>query len=692
MINKSCLLVVFLIINIFVFSQKLPKMEWAGSLSSASNDSISFLQLDQEGNVYMSGNFESELDLNVDTLKYNVKKSHGLQDIYITKTNVFGNQSWSKSIGGLGLDSVVGLSVIEDKIYLIGYFENEVDFGIKKVSASGKFGYFIATLDLRGNFIDVNTINFLNNRNYTFGKVVGEIAYFSGVINSTGSVFVEKRNLNGESIWIKQIGENDNIRLVKISNDEQGNVYLAGNFMGANIDFDPNTTKSMLTTSKDYQDGYIMKLNSNGDFLWVKQIDGVKNDYITSMAVRGNDIVLSGRFEERVKFGATTMLSKGTADFFVANYTLNGDSKWARQFGGNKQSDEVKSILIDSYRNIYITGIFIGEGFEIGVGNESDKSILNVNGKTTRDAFLIRIDSTGTTKYTTRFGGYGKDLGAELAIDTNDNVVVCGLFDSGSSFENPKLDGKGLRDVFVIKNLVTPYKTFITKFDNESPEKEDDYWLEIMVNDIGEYPWAVENYIETNVKGTLGDTNTKYIVLKQGQADYAANICDIFSGNGQKDWFLPSEKEMKKVFSAKDSIGGFKLNKNYWTSNETDLTLAVSKSFKDGSVTNINKFDSLFVRLVRRQIDKPASLNALILPGLKLFPNPLKSLISIEWQATNDKVRIDILNMDGKVVASEVIVGSSEARFDLSQHPNGVYNVSIQTSKGSIHKRVVKLD
>jgi len=318
--------------------------------------------------------------------------------------------------------------------------------------------------------------------------------------------------------------------------------------------------------------------------------------------------------------------------------------------------------------------------------------VLNVNGKTSRDAFLIRIDSLGTTKYTTRFGGSGKDFGAALAIDTNDNVVVCGLYESGYGFDNPKLDGNGLRDVFVIKNLVTPYKTFITKFDNETPEKEDDYWLEIMVNDIGEYPWAVENYIETNVKGTLGDTNTKYIVLKQGQADYAANICDIFSGNGKKDWFLPSEKEMKKVFSAKDSIGGFKLNKNYWTSNESDLTTAVSKSFIDGNVKSINKFDSLPVRLVRRQIDQPASYNALILPGLKLYPNPLKSTLIIEWQANNENVRVEIINMEGKIVCSELVIGHSESKFDLSQYPNGVYNVSIQTSKGSIHKRVVKLD
>jgi hypothetical protein len=62
MIKNFSLFVVFIIVSVFTFSQKLPKMEWAGALSSASNDSISFLQLDQEGNVYMSGNFESELD------------------------------------------------------------------------------------------------------------------------------------------------------------------------------------------------------------------------------------------------------------------------------------------------------------------------------------------------------------------------------------------------------------------------------------------------------------------------------------------------------------------------------------------------------------------------------------------------------------------------------------------------------
>ena len=691
MIKNFSLFIVFIIVSVFTFSQKLPKMEWAGALSSASNDSISFLQLDQEGNVYMSGNFESELDLNVDTLKYNIKKSQGLQDIYITKTNVFGNQAWAKAFGGTGLDSIVGLSVTNEKVYVLGYFEKEVDFGVKKITSTGKFAYFIATLDLRGNVLDVKSIQADNNRVYTFGKVVNDILHFTG-ITTNGAVFVERRNVDGELVWLKQVGGNETIQLVTMTNDEQANIYVAGNFLGANVDFDPSAAEVKLSSSLEYQDGFLMKISSNGDFVWVKQIDGIKNDFITALVVRANDIIVSGRFEERIKFGPTSMLSKGTADFFVAQYNLSGDLMWARQFGGNKQSDDAKSIVIDRYRNVYITGIFIGEGFEIGNGTVADKSVLNVNGKTSRDAFLIRIDSLGTTKYTTRFGGSGKDFGAALAIDTNDNVVVCGLFESNYGFENPKLEGKGLRDVFVIKNLVTPYKTFITKFNNETIEKEDDYWLEIMVNDIGEYPWAVENYIETNVKGTLGDTNTKYIVLKQGQADYAANICDIFSGNGKKDWFLPSEKEMKKVFSAKDSIGGFKLNKNYWTSNETDLTTSISKSFTDGSVTSINKFDSLHVRLVRRQIDKPASLNVFELTGLKLYPNPLKSILTIEWQANNDKVRIEILNMEGKIVCSELVIGNSEVSFDLSQYPNGVYNVSIQTSKGSVHKRVVKLD
>jgi hypothetical protein len=89
---------------------------------------------------------------------------------------------------------------------------------------------------------------------------------------------------------------------------------------------------------------------------------------------------------------------------------------------------------------------------------------------------------------------------------------------------------------------------------------------------------------------------------------------------------------------------------------------------------------------------KTIELPVLILPGLKLYPNPFTSIFTIDWEANNEKVQIDVLNMDGKVVISDVFFGNSNANIDLTTFPDGVYNVSIQTSKGSIHRRIVKLN
>ena len=458
--KKINLLFIFLTLSLFIFSQNTSTLNWVGTISSSNNDSLSFLEFDNEGSTYIAGNFQNKLDLDLDTLKSDLFNSAGDFDIYITKTDNFGNKLWSQTIGGTGLDSILGLSVTNEKVYVFGYFEKELYFGVKKVSSIAKYAYFVATLDLSGNVLDVKTIQAESNKFYSFGKVVNDIVYFTGM-TSNGSVFVERRTIQCEFVWLKQLGSNSEVQFVKMSNDEQANIYLAGNFKGINIDFDPSATVSKLSSS-DFLDGFLLKLNINGDFVWVKQINGIKNDFITALAVRGSDLVVSGRFEERITFGSTSMLSKGTADFFVAQYDLNGNLNWARQFGGHKQSDETKSIVIDRYGNVYITGIFIGEGFEIGNGTLADRSVLNVNGKTSRDAFLIRIDSKGTTNFTTRFGGNGKDFGAALTIDNKDNLVLCGLFESNYGFEIPKLDGKGLRDVFVISVLL-PVKTPCSK-------------------------------------------------------------------------------------------------------------------------------------------------------------------------------------------------------------------------------------
>lgn len=72
--------------------------------------------------------------------------------------------------------------------------------------------------------------------------------------------------------------------------DARGNIFIAGIFK-FNVDFDPGAGTAILSSGIDY-DVFILKLNSSGNFQWVKQIGDVDYDFVRCLTLdnQGNII------------------------------------------------------------------------------------------------------------------------------------------------------------------------------------------------------------------------------------------------------------------------------------------------------------------------------------------------------------------------------------------------------------------
>jgi len=100
-----------------------------------------------------------------------------------------------------------------------------------------------------------------------------------------------------------------------------------------------------------------------------------------------------------------------------------------------------------------------------------------------------------------------------------------------------------------------------------------------------------------------GQANTSRIVNGCNEAGIAARLCDDLVLNGYSDWFLPSLKEMDKMYLSRNVVGGF-ANKPYWNSTEDNTynpncAWCQDFGFDYSHISTNNKNIACYVRAVR---------------------------------------------------------------------------------------------
>lgn len=125
-------------------------------------------------------------------------------------------------------------------------------------------------------------------------------------------------------------------------------------------------------------------------------------------------------------------------------------------------------------------------------------------------------------------------------------------------------------------------------------------------------PSSPVNYQSTVVSGAdskalgTGYQNTIDIVAQghTSTSTSAAKYCDARVAGGQSDWYLPSLSELRLIFELfrNKDIGGFTQTGGtyYWSSSESDATLAYVLGFQDGTEGGDLKSNSYYVRPMRR--------------------------------------------------------------------------------------------
>ena len=164
----------------------------------------------------------------------------------------------------------------------------------------------------------------------------------------------------------------------------------------------------------------------------------------------------------------------GVSDAFIRKYDVNGNEQWTSQFG-TSALDYAYGVAADGSGNSYVVGFTQG----IFAGQAAAGA---------NDAFIRRLDASGTEDWTVQFGGSNHDVGWDVTVDDDGDAYVTGW-----------ITGAGQRDSYLKKFNSSGGEAWITQSGISSNQHDSAYGVD----------WYADNaYVGGGTSGQLpGQTN-----------------------------------------------------------------------------------------------------------------------------------------------------------------------------------------
>ncbi len=242
---------------------------------------------------------------------------------------------------------------------------------------------------------------------------------------------------------------------LRVAVDGSGNVYVTGTFEGT-VDFDPDGGDPH--TSNGWDDVFLSKFDSSGNFKWARTWGGLYGDRGSAVAADGSgNVYITGEFLGTADFAVDFDPGSGTdyhtstdgwTDVFLSKFDSFGYFKWARTWGGTK-GEYANGVAADGSGNVYVTGYFWDTVYFDPDGGDPHTAF------SASDVFLSKFDSSGNFEWARTWGNFlSDDYGHGVAADSTGNVYATGFFYGMVDFDPGGDDphtSKGQRDIFLSK-------------------------------------------------------------------------------------------------------------------------------------------------------------------------------------------------------------------------------------------------
>lgn len=437
------------LMSAFVSGQN-PDWQWANACGNSTLDVSTASFSDGNGCFYVCGTFRSDA-LNFGT---GLLVNQGSGDLFLVKYSPTGDPVWAKSIGGTGMESGSGITTDQaGNVYVCGTFSSPV-LTIGPVELSGKGGsdILLACFSPVGNikwafaaggmYSDAaNAVTVDSDGNILLAGEFQSIDLdFGGVsLTSNGSwdAFVAKISPNGAVVWAESAGGGSMESALGVETDLSGNVIITGFFDSQNLILGNDTLHT-----EGNSDIFLAKYSTSGIPEWARSIGSFDTEIGYDLKCDGSgNVYLTGSIgDQAVVFGSDTLVGEGLGESFLAKFDPDGETVWARSFGGSA-NDYANALAIDSANRLYVTGSFSSDTLRL------DNHMLVNHGS--GDVFIAAFDAEGFSHELFSLGEQGNEYATGISCGRNNRVFVTGCFEDSNLQIGPfLLNNAGEQDIF----------------------------------------------------------------------------------------------------------------------------------------------------------------------------------------------------------------------------------------------------
>jgi type IX secretion system substrate protein len=501
-----------------------------------------------------------------------------------------------------------------------------------------------------------------NDNIYVTSSYQSNPCYFSNdtlTCNGFSDFYITKYDASGNELWVKHLGsvnnanmQSEGIACIKY-NSYTNSIFVSGGFRNATA-FDSDT----LTANNG--DGFVARLDLNGNFIWVKQAGGIGPDGFLALDIDQWGNVYA---ELRMPDSGTIDTVSATGGVYFVKYDSNGNFIWAqKKFNINVSSQGYDGFFLKfkiKEEKLFALGLCTIDTFMVDT--------VNVYANFANGQYVLGcFDTSGTALWVKTCSSSNLFANFGLDVDDNKNSYITGSFYQSGIFENDTITNNNFADLFIAKydssgNFIWVRQTNVSVvaggYDVALSADAGVYITGIFngTADFGTY--TVNSVANGDMFVARYDTSGLCIGVRHLGAAFGYSIVC----NGSGDFYCSGQFTNTVTFGTNPSLTSY---------GQQDIYVAKSSSITGIGGREINPKNQLII-----------------------YANPTKGTCSVtipDEFKHEKKLTLQIFDNTGKLLQqTKVEMQQEKVKVNLEEEAKGVYNVTLSNGKKSYNGKIV---